>query len=50
MRENQIIGELVAKDYRTASVFKNIVLTFVVKAIERFKRPVIRKTLIQKMY
>ena len=28
MKENQIIGELVAKDYRTASVFKKFNIDF----------------------
>lgn len=50
MKENQIIGELVARDYCTASVFKNTVSTFVVKATELLKRHVRRKILIQRKY
>lgn len=37
IQENNIIGELVAQDYRAASVFKNMVSTFVVKVTEQFK-------------
>lgn len=34
IQENQIIGELVAKDYRTASVFKKYGIDFAAKATE----------------
>lgn len=45
IQENNIIGELVAQDYRAASVFKNMALTFVVKAIEPYKMHASRKKL-----
>ena len=45
IQEDQIIGELVANDYRTASVFKNITLTFAVKETEQLTTLVKRKKL-----
>lgn len=36
IKEDQIIGELVAQDYRSASVFKKYGIDFVARGIELF--------------
>jgi regulator of cell morphogenesis and NO signaling len=50
MKENQIIGELVAKDYRTASVFKKYSIDFCCQGNRTIQEACDKKNIDSKKY